>query len=228
MKYKALLLDFYGTLVAEDDAVITRIVDLIAQHSPVCSDPRQIARDWRWTEVCAAACGDSFRLQRTLEQESLAALLAQYEASLDPRALSEELFRYWEHPHRYDDAEWFVGNLDLPVCIASNADEADLRAAIASAGWAFERVVTSEGCRHYKPHPVIFRQALHLLDCSPHEVLHVGDSLSSDILGAQAVGIDVVWVNRRARPLPATVPAPTYEVRSLRELHDVLETAPPR
>jgi 2-haloalkanoic acid dehalogenase type II len=195
MKYKALLLDFYGTLVAEDDAVITRIVGLIAQHSPICSDPRRIAGDWRWTEVCAAACGDRFRLQRALEQESLAALLAQYEAALDPAPLSEELFQYWERPHRYDDADWYVRNLDRPVCIVSNADEADLQAAIASAGWAFERIVTSEGCRHYKPHPVIFQAALDLLGCSPHEVLHVGDSLSSDILGAQGAGMDVAWVN---------------------------------
>jgi 2-haloalkanoic acid dehalogenase type II len=227
MSYRAVLVDFYGTLVAEDDAVITRIVELIAQNSPVCSDKGQIARDWRWTEVCSAACGSSFRAQRTLELESLGNLLAQYEAGLDALSLSEELFAYWTQPAPYEDADWFVRNIDLPICVVSNSDEADLRNAITSVGWTFDRIVTSEGCRHYKPHPVIFQNALALLGCSAHEVLHVGDSLSSDVVGAQQLGIDVAWINRQGRSLPSHIPVPTYEVTSLRALHEVVLSAHP-
>ena len=54
----------------------------------------------------------------------------------------------------------------------------------------------------YKPSPLIFQQALEVLGLRPDEVLHVGDSLSADVGGAQAAGITAVWVNRRDRPVP--------------------------
>ena len=45
-------------------------------------------------------------------------------------------------------------------------------------------------------------QALALLGRSSHEVLHVGDSFSSDGMGARAVGIPVLWINRKRRIAP--------------------------
>ena len=48
MRYKALLLDFYGTLVEGDDCIIQDILGAIVARSPVSSDTRQIGRDWRF------------------------------------------------------------------------------------------------------------------------------------------------------------------------------------
>ncbi len=52
------------------------------------------------------------------------------------------------------------------------------------------------GCS--KPHPDIFRQALARLDPSPppDRVLYVGDSYRHDVVGARAVGIDPVLLDR--------------------------------
>ena len=41
-RYKALLLDFYGTLVKEDGEIIHRIVNAIADCSAVTNDRKQI------------------------------------------------------------------------------------------------------------------------------------------------------------------------------------------
>jgi FMN phosphatase YigB (HAD superfamily) len=52
-------------------------------------------------------------------------------------------------------------------------------------------------------------------------VLHIGDGRSSDVPGAQALGIPVAWVNREGRALPEGAPRPDLEWRDLRELRQV-------
>lgn len=53
-----------------------------------------------------------------------------------------------------------------------------------------------------KPYPSIFMKALKLANCEAHEVIHVGDSLASDIAGAHNSGITSVWIQHQ-RPLDA-------------------------
>lgn len=49
----------------------------------------------------------------------------------------------------------------------------------------------------------------------------VGDSLSSDIAGGKAFGIDTCWYNALRLPLRPGL-EPTYEIASLRELMTIL------
>ncbi len=44
--------------------------------------------------------------------------------------------------------------------------------------------------------------ALEYLGLGPAEVLHVGDSLESDVAGANAVGIDAGWVTQQEHRAP--------------------------
>ena len=55
---------------------------------------------------------------------------------------------------------------------------------------------------------------------TPEKTLVVGDSPTSDVKGAQGFGLDVCWFNPSERPAPS--PAPTQEIRSLRELLPLL------
>lgn len=47
-----------------------------------------------------------------------------------------------------------------------------------------------------KPDPRIFLEACRRLDCSPSEVLHVGDDLALDVRGAQSAGLHTFWLRR--------------------------------
>lgn len=221
----ALLLDFYGTLVAEDDAQIASIVARVAEASPERPAPASVAQRWNalFAQGCAAAHGARFRAQREIELASLEQLVAELRAPLDPHALSEGLFAYWSRPSPMAGAAEFLRALDRPVCVVSNIDTADLCAAIASLGWSFERIVTSEGCRAYKPRREMFAAALESLGCAPEAVLHVGDSVGSDLAGAAAAGIAAAWVNPRGRALPdGLARAPRHVVADLRELLPLL------
>jgi HAD superfamily hydrolase (TIGR01549 family) len=44
-----------------------------------------------------------------------------------------------------------------------------------------------------KPNPAMFLHALNAMQASPQEAVMVGDSLSADVLGAQALGIFAIW-----------------------------------
>ena len=215
MKYKALLLDFYGTLVAEDDHLILTLLQEIAACSPVSSDVQRIGRDWDFQPRCQSAYADNFKTQRAIEVESLLRLLDVYQADLDAHEMAERLFAYWQTPTIYEDAGRFLHNNALPICVVSNIDTGDLCAACLHTGWEFENIVTSESCRSYKPRPEMFLCALGKLGCTAHEVLHIGDSLSSDVKGAQALEIAVVWVDRKNRELPVNAVSPSYTVSTL-------------
>lgn len=48
-----------------------------------------------------------------------------------------------------------------------------------------------------KPDVRFYEEALRRCRLQPHEVLMVGDSMTTDILGAQAAGLDTVFFDRR-------------------------------
>lgn len=59
----------------------------------------------------------------------------------------------------------------------------------------FDHIVLSEEAKALKPDPQIFEYALQLNKVKAEEVLMIGDSLATDITGAQNAGIDYVWFN---------------------------------
>lgn len=64
-------------------------------------------------------------------------------------------------------------------------------------GEHFSFIVFSHDYGFEKPDKRIFEIALEKAGCSPNELLHVGDSLETDICGAKSAGIKSVWLNRK-------------------------------
>ena len=58
--------------------------------------------------------------------------------------------------------------------------------------------------------------------CDVTELMHVGDSLHTDVAGANAAGATSVWLNRAGVPNDSEV-KPDYEIRSLEEVPPLLE-----
>lgn len=65
------------------------------------------------------------------------------------------------------------------------------------AQFGFERtasqIIISEEVGVMKPHPQIFEHATKLAGVAPHEILYVGDSLSSDVMGSKNAGWQMAW-----------------------------------
>ena len=80
-------------------------------------------------------------------------------------------------------------------------------------------LVTSEDVGVAKPDPAIFHAALEQLECTPDQVVMVGDSWENDIVGASRVGIRSVWLNRYAEP--HRVVALAHQIVELAPLEDL-------
>ena len=223
MQYEALFLDFYGTLVYEDDRVIANIVQKIASASPVQPDPATVASFW-WSSFRGLfdnSFSTSFQSQRDLESQSIKAVLRHFACTNIEPNIEEELFSYWVKPDIFPDTKDFLDKNVLPICIVSNIDRNDIQEAFRYHGLSFDMLITSEDAKAYKPRSEIFQLALAKMSLSPHQVLHVGDSLSSDVQGATRCGIDAFWLNRQGRSFPSDF-SPTYHGASLFDIFSVL------
>lgn len=86
----------------------------------------------------------------------------------------------------------------------------------------FDFAVFAQDVRIEKPDQRIFQIAAGRAGCVPDRLLHVGDSLVTDVAGAQAVGAQGVWLNREGRTNDTEI-KPDCEIRSLTELRSILE-----
>lgn len=217
--YKAVFLDFYGTLVHEDDVFVEEICRKILTSTSTRTTTKDIGKYWwdSFSKTFNSSYGDNFRTQREIELHSLEDTIAFYNSNENPRELSEILYEHWQAPQLFEDTIVFLQSISTPIIILSNIDRNDIQSAINHNGLSFDNVITSEDVKSYKPRPEMFHQALEAYNLSPLEVLHVGDSLSSDVAGAQNAGIKVAWINRKNKVLPANY-SPDYIINSLQEL----------
>ncbi|MGI6128985.1 MAG: HAD family hydrolase [bacterium] len=76
-----------------------------------------------------------------------------------------------------------------------------------------------------KPQPEIFHRALKSCQMSAGETIFVGDSPVTDVPGALAVGLTVIWLNRYRLTAPSThnLPGRLYEVKSFIQAAELIK-----
>ena len=200
---KALFVDFYGTVVHEDGAVIKVITQMIKDTGDG-SDTSDIDSFW-WNDFQTMffnSFGDVFETQRELEWKSLDHTIERFCSSADAIKLSDLMFEHWMKPPIFEESKEFFSKSPIPVYIVSNIDTSDIMCAIEYHGLNPAGVFTSEDARAYKPRRELFELALSETGLKPDEVIHIGDSISSDVKGASALGIKTLWLNRFGKDVP--------------------------
>ena len=81
----------------------------------------------------------------------------------------------------------------------------------------FDNVFISEEIGYIKPSHEFFTYVLKAINANPKECLMIGDSLTSDIIGAKNMGMDTCWYNYKNRR-NKTAEKPTYEITCLNDL----------
>ena len=200
-KLEGVFLDFYGTLAAGDRQAVESACQGVIDDHGLSVSAAKLAAQWGdyYFDALRAADGNGFRLLVEIERDTLVETLMPYAGRIDVTAYIEQLNDYLARPSLFEEVREVLEGLTIPTCIVSNADERELRAAITHHQLAMDYVVTSESARSYKPEPGIFAFALELTGWSAGKVLHVGDSLHSDVGGAHRAGIRAAWINRSDR-----------------------------
>jgi putative hydrolase of the HAD superfamily len=108
----------------------------------------------------------------------------------------------------------------VPLAALSNGN-ADLTRIGLSAHFAFQLGAREHGAP--KPIASIFHAACTRLGAAPAQVLHVGDDVEMDILGAARAGLRTCWLNREQQDWPHDDVRPDLQFISLTALADWLD-----
>ncbi|MEK6675078.1 MAG: HAD family hydrolase [Planctomycetota bacterium] len=222
--FDAVFLDFYGTLSAGDRQAVHDACEKVVDTFRLPSTVDELAVQWgeRFFATIERSNHDSFKTLYQCECESLKETIGPTVGEFDPAPFVEILETYWRNPGLHDDVQETLAKLDLPTCCVSNADTAALHNAINTHGLTFHAITTSESTRCYKPRPEIFRNAAQIMDVDPKRVIHVGDSLHSDVSGAAKLGITTAWLCRSERIHDIGQAKADHTIHSLSQLLEII------
>jgi putative hydrolase of the HAD superfamily len=108
-----------------------------------------------------------------------------------------------------------VSNFAIPECVLKllKADGLD---------GLFDAIVVSGAVNKRKPSPEIFTVAMKMLGVSASETVFVGDTIDADVEGPKAIGMKVVYIERREQKKSEKF-CPDQTIKSLTELPLALE-----
>jgi len=129
--------------------------------------------------------------------------------------------------HRFEDIELYPDvipcldalHTDFTLGLLSNGNGYPERCGLPD---YFSFVVFSQDVGVDKPDAGMFLTACERAGCTPDELMHVGDSLETDVGGANEVGAISVWLNRDGEQNNSGI-VPDYEIRSLGEVVGIVK-----
>lgn len=114
---------------------------------------------------------------------------------------------------------------DYALYLATNGTASVQEKRLARAGISgyFREIFISQKVGHNKPDARFFEHCLSVMGSRAIDTVMIGDSLSSDVRGANNASIPVVWFNPSREPLPDGVSVRAI-AHTLAEIPDILKT----
>ena len=195
---KAVFVDYTGTIVQERGPEIEQVILRIYQNSQLPTPKDALALWWtRLRQYEEQSCGDAYQTEDQLVDQILTDFEREYGLQDDFAELHALIQAFWSSAPLFPDAREFFERCPVPIYIITNNGRAYVEKALAHHQLAPAGIITADMVRFYKPHKEIFEKTLSVSGCAAEEVLHIGDSYTSDVLGARAAGIRALLVQRK-------------------------------
>lgn len=235
MSYKYLIFDADHTLIDytadERDAIIRIFTEIGLAFDDKMLDRCQYLSEFTWTETGLYDVSDE-RIQReyhNLYKTHLELLFmrifSEYPCAFSPLTAGEMLLKYLQDGnHSIVGAEETLYKLKekgYGIYIATNGLIDIQVGRLRRFKGMTDGLFISEELREIKPNPLFFEKILAKIGCSAKDCLMIGDSLSSDVAGANGVGMDACWFNPKSKE-NQSVEKPRYEIAKLTELLEIL------
>lgn len=116
-------------------------------------------------------------------------------------------------------------DMGLPLAILSNGSVFSIDSVVKNSGLQeyFSHLLSVECVRVFKPDPRVYTLACQALDLPAPQILFVSSN-AWDASGASHFGFDVCWVNRRDNTFDELGTAPSYVVRGLDEVPELVSS----
>ncbi len=197
---RALTFDVFGTTVDWLSGVAAEARRL-GQIRGVDADWERLALAWRALYMPSMDRVRRGELPWTnfdrLHRVSLDEVLREVGAEGFDPAAREELTLAWERLPAWPDAAPGLGRLAgrFTVATLSNGNRSQQTALVRFANLTFQRLLSAEDFRHYKPDPEVYLGAASALGLEASQVMMVA-SHKSDLRAAQAAGMRAAFVER--------------------------------
>lgn len=193
----AVFIDYMGTTVDEHSPEMSEIVRRICHNSDL-HDPRQVQRLVLDVRRRYEADGwlDTYLTQDEIVDRLILDMEAQIGLTDEPSALRGLIRSHWVNAPVFPDARVFFDRCPVPIYIITNIGRPYMEQALRRNGLKPADVVSADAARAYKPRREIFDEALRVSGCTPDEVVHIGDSYDTDVVGAHGAGIKPVLLLR--------------------------------
>ena len=210
-----LTFDCYGTLIDWESGILAALRGVLTPRGIIRTDDELLATFARVESPIQQGEFKPYREVLDLGTQALCQELGFEPTALETTALSRSLPEWRPFPDTVPALERLATRFKLGII--SNVDD-DLFAGSArhltvEFGW----IVTAQQVGSYKPSRNNFHRALARIGRPWNEVVHCAQSLFHDVGPARSLGLQTVWVNRRAGRAGegATPPPPSNAVPDL-------------
>ncbi len=212
---KAIFMDYTGTMVKEDEPYTRELLGYFLSHSHIHSPQEALRVVWGKIKELEEECyGETFLKKDEMVDRIFEWCGTYHGLSGDFDYMHDIWRKTWIHAPLYEDVKPFFETCELPIYVVTNDDLCYIEESLKEKGIQPEGIVAAELVRACKPHLEIFEKALEIAGVSPGEVIHIGDSISSHIVPAKAVGITPIYLARNGA-------APDGSIRTIRSLDEL-------
>ena len=197
---KAVFLDYTGTMVPDDEPNTRALLKYFITHSDL-KDPNEILTIvWgKIKELEYELKGDDYISNDKRLDIILDHCVRNCGLRGDLKLMHEKWQKIWTDAPLYDDVRPFFEKCPLPIYIISNDDLKYLELSMKSKQLEPAGIISAEISKACKPHREIFELALETAKAKPDEVIHIGDSVVSDVNAAREVGITPMLLDRSGK-----------------------------
>ena len=226
-KYRVLLLDVDGTIL-DFDASEREGIRLVLQEHGIPASRQLLARYHTINDGFWQAFNRGEISKERLCRERFAVFFGELGIEVTGEREEECYRRFLDEsaillPGAYEACRELASRYDCYVVTNGTSRSQRRRLALSGLDVLMKDIFVSEDAGSQKPQKAYFEYCFSRIpQAVPEEMLIVGDSLTSDILGGNLAGIDTCWVNPAGQPAPEGVRV-TYEIREFRELPGLLK-----
>jgi len=213
--------DCYGTLIDWEQGILGVLRVLLAAHGELPPHEELLSA---YAEYERAAEAPPYRPYREVLRTVIERFGNRY-GFLPERAELDCLARSLPSWRPYADTVPALRRLcrRYPLAVCSNIDDELFEPTGRQLEVSFTTVVTAQAVASYKPDPRHFAELTRRTGRSPHEILHVAQSLYHDIAPARQAGLRCVWLRRpslrhRFGATPSAEAAADLELTSMNAL----------
>ena len=196
--FKAVFLDYTGTMVREDEPYTMELLRYFLTHSDLKEPEVALRTVWGMIKHLEYTCrGDTFIKKDEMVERILAACVKDHGLRGDLAHMHRLWRNSWIHAPLFDDVKPFMETCPLPVYVVTNDDLCYIEESLAEKGLHPAGIAAAETVRACKPHGEIFELALRMAGVGAEAAVHIGDSVTSDVAAARAVSITPVLLDRK-------------------------------